>query len=483
MYSRLLVASALAAGLVASVNASDWRKDPDIAIDPSHIVASLLQLDAPVETSAEALDTVMGTGGESVGMDEASVPASSSSWGALFVDDDHLQCPNAMFTRIQDAVNASGPGATIKVCPGTYTEQVRIDGHVHDGLKLESLKSWQAIIKWPMLESFPLALVSISNTNRVTVRDFTISGPFTFAGCSPDRHEGVLVDDAFDAWILHNHVTRIQNSNPALFGCQEGDAVAIGRRTLLPSAGSARVEHNVIDEYQKNGVQVVNAGSSGTVRHNQITGSTDPAVQVIIASNGVVVFGGAAARVDHNVISNNNFTPFPLSTGIILDESPQNSSRVDHNLLFDNDFGIETDTQIGLEISHNDLFDHHGDAITLCGDTTFGCGSAMNIKVMNNKVSSSDGSGIALFGAVANLLKGNYVTMNGTAVPFDQTDGIRLDMQSEKNRLSENRLDHNIEHDCHDDSSGTGTGATANAWVNNKGNTANRPDLCRPDHF
>src|ERR1700741_2069927 len=148
MYSRLLVASVLAASLVASVNAADWRKDPDISIDPSHIVASLLQLDAPVETSAEALDTVMGTGGESVGMDEASVPASSSSWGALFVDDDHLQCPNAMFTSIQAAVNASGPGATIKVCPGTYPEQVRFDGHLHDGLKLESLRSLQATIKW-----------------------------------------------------------------------------------------------------------------------------------------------------------------------------------------------------------------------------------------------------------------------------------------------------------------------------------------------
>ena len=482
MYSRALIASALIAGLVAGVNASNWSKDPDIAIDPAHIVASILQLDPPVETSAEALDTVAGTGGEPVGMDEASLSPSSSSWGALFVDDDHVQCPNAMFTSIQTAVNASGPNATIKVCPGTYNEQVRIDGHIHDGLKLESLKSWQAIIKWPVLESFPLALVSISNANRVTLRDFTISGPFTFPACSPDRHEGVLVDNAFDAWILHNHITRIQNSNPALFGCQEGDAVAIGRRSLPISPGSARVEHNAIDEYQKNGVQVVNAGTSGTVRHNQITGSTNPAVQAIIASNGVVVFGGAIARVDHNVISNNNFTPFPLSTGVILDESPQNSSRVDHNLLFDNDFGIETDTQIGLEISHNDLFDHRGDAITLCGDTTFGCGSAMNIKVMNNNISQNAGSGISLFDADANLLKGNYVTSNGAALPPDETDGIRLDGRSGSNRLSENRLRDNVAHDCHDDSGGGGTGGTANFWLNNKGNTENRPDLCKPDN-
>ena len=483
MYSRLLIVSTLTAGLVAGVHASDWSKDPDVAVDPSHIVASILQLDAPVETSAESLDTVIGTGAEPVGMDEASVAASSSSWGALFVDDDHAQCPNATFTSIQAAVNASGPHGTIKVCPGTYAEQVRIDGHLHDGLKLESLKSWQAIIKWPAVELPPLALVSISNANRVTVRDFTISGPFTFPACSPDRHEGVLVDNAFDAWILHNHITRIQNSNPALFGCQEGDAVAVGRRTPLTSAGSARVEHNQIDEYQKNGVQVVNAGSSASVTHNLITGSKNPAVQVIIASNGVVVFGGAVAAIDHNVISNNNYTPTPLSTGIIMAESPQNSSRVDHNLLFDNDFGIETDTQTGLEISHNDLFQHRGDAIMLCGDMTQFCGPAVNIKVMNNNIVSNAGSGITLFDADANLLKGNYVNRNGTLVPMDQTDGIRLDANSGKNRLSENRSSDNVEHDCHDDSIGGGTAGTDNVWFNNKGNTENRTGLCKPDHW
>ena len=484
MYSRLLIASALSAGLVAGVNASDWSKDPDVAVDPSHIVASILQLDPPIETAAESLDTILGTGGEPVGMDEAAVPASSSSWGALFVDDDHAQCPNAMFTSIQAAINASGPNATIKVCPGTYAEQVRIDGHLHDGLKLESLKSWQATIKWPVIETPPLALVSIHSATRVTVRDFTISGPFTFAGCSPDRHEGVLVDNAFDAWILHNHITTIQNSNPLLFGCQEGDAVSIGRRTLVPSAGSARVEHNAIDEYQKNGVQVVNR-SSARVTHNVITGSTNLAVQAIIASNGVVVFGEAAATVDHNVISNNNFTPFPLSTGIILDESPLNSSRVDHNLLFDNDFGIETDTQVGLEISHNDLFNHRGDAIMLCGDVTQGCGPAMNIKVMNNNITANAGSGITLLAADANLLRGNYVNGNGTAVPLpDQTDGIRLDANSANNRLSENRASDNVTHDCHDDSIGTaGTAGTENFWINNKGNTENRPGLCKPDQW
>src|ERR1700738_1538108 len=44
----------------------------------------------------------------------------------LLVDDDKVQCPTATFTKIQDAVNAAPNGATIRVCAGTYKEQVTI---------------------------------------------------------------------------------------------------------------------------------------------------------------------------------------------------------------------------------------------------------------------------------------------------------------------------------------------------------------------
>src|SRR6266849_5714756 len=220
MKNKLLFALALTLGFVAVGHGADWRKEPDIAVDPANVVASNLLLIAPQPTAAETLDTLFGPGTDVVGIDAAALAAMppSSSSGALFVDDDHLDCPSATFTTIQAAVDASGPNDTIKVCPGTYREQVRIVGHVHDGLKLESLQPWQAVIQWPTVESFPLALVSFNQADHVTVRDFTITGPFTFQGCSPDRHEGVLVDGAFDERILHNHITLIRNSMSALFG-------------------------------------------------------------------------------------------------------------------------------------------------------------------------------------------------------------------------------------------------------------------------
>src|SRR6202047_2140156 len=45
----------------------------------------------------------------------------------LLVDDDKVQCPAATFTSIQAAINAANPGSMIRVCPGTYREQLFIN--------------------------------------------------------------------------------------------------------------------------------------------------------------------------------------------------------------------------------------------------------------------------------------------------------------------------------------------------------------------
>ena len=42
--------------------------------------------------------------------------------------------------------------------------------------------------------------------------------------------------------------------------------------------------------------------------------------------------------------------------------------------------------------------------------------------------------------------------------------------------VSEYKLKHNGEHDCHDDTVGPYAGLTANFWRNNEGDTENRPD-------
>jgi hypothetical protein len=302
------------------------------------------------------------------------VPAQAST-KTFVVGSNPTACPNANFATIQAAIDASGPNDTIKVCPGTYSEQVRIVGHTHDGLTLASTQPLQAVIQWPAAETFPLALVDFNTVNGVTLRGFTVTGPFTSTACSADRHEGLLVENAFGERITGNHITLIRNSDPSLYHCSEGDAVAIGRRTdpaaLFPP-GSARVDHNLIDEYQKNGIQAVDSGSFAAADDNLISGSS--AVQSSIVSNGVVVFRHAAAAVDGNEITNVKFTPGPFSTAIILDSAPPGSSSIKDNLIHDDDQGIEVDSESGLVISGNEVANNRSAAVTLCGLAAFGCG-------------------------------------------------------------------------------------------------------------
>jgi hypothetical protein len=491
----VLFALAVAGLVLGTGEAWSSQRDPDTTVDGANLISIVTHLLAPDVTIGDLDTTVAGTGNEVAGLggsltDPPADPADSDPGTTYFVDNTPADgdCPAAAYPTIQAAVNASGPGDTVKVCPGTYPEQVRIIGHNHDKLKLESLKPLQATIQWPTTETTPFVLVDMKMADGVTLRGFVMRGPFPACGSEGERHEGVLVENAFDEHIHHNHITMIESFVPAGRGCQGGDAVAIGRRsdpanpvTDLPA--SAHVDHNLIDEYQKNGIQAVNNGTFVDADHNEVTGSIQ--TQPHAASNGVVVFRQAAATIRQNVISNNQFTgslALASSGGILLLGTPANSSRIDHNRIFGNDYGIDTELQDGLEISHNDVFQNRTDGIVLCGDIGQGCfGTVTQIIVRKNDVMSNGtvigGSGIVLLGAGTNLLKSNHIENNG-AIPDDTTDGIRVDSGSTNNEILDNHMLNNITHDCHDSSAGGGTAGTANTWKGDQGQTENRPGLC-----
>jgi parallel beta-helix repeat protein len=350
----------------------------------------------------------------------------------LRVDDNKVECPKAEFTSVQAAVAASGPNDTVKVCPGTYQEQVRIDGPQHNGLKLESLNHLDAVIKFPPVTVDTNILVRVTGSRKVTIRDFTISGPFTNPSCdlgTLGAHEGVRVDGGGDANIRENHITQIQNGLPSLFGgCQDGLAIRIGRNAEN-TAGTAVIEKNVIDTYQKNGPTIDGPGSSAVIRSNSIDGGGP---SPIIARNGIQIGRGATADVHSNDVFGNSYIgagPPPTgdentdndASGVLLFELPDGGVRVHENDVFQNDLGIPFDTASGLEISNNDVF--------------------------QNKF-----------------------------------DGIRAFETATENLIRENKLSANGVHDCHDDSHGNETLGTANTWKNNKGTSPGGdvpPGLCR----
>ena len=401
-------------------------------------------------------------------------------------------CDNPGYRTIQRAVDDATTGDRINVCPGTYVEQVTIPAG-KDNIRLRSTQQWQAVIKAPMLMvpyNGNFIIVRVAGAQNVTLLAFTITGPGP-GGCGT-LHYGVRVDNGGSADILGNHITKIRDE--PFSGCQNGVAVLVGR-AAEGTTGSARIMGNVIDDYQKNGPTVDNAGSSADIVNNRILGHGPNALN---AQNGVQVSRGATANIRHNFVAGNVYTPQTFeATGILLFRS--GSVLTDHNTLSSNDGGIYMfQAATGSTTPNNRVRGSSFDGITLDFATGNGVANnktdqntgpgvgvydgSQNNAVDNNDVEDNKDSGILLDDGANNTVGGNHVRNNGTAdMGMDNTDGIRVNAASMSNTIHDNHLRGNVTYDCHDGSFGLGTSGTANTWVNNHGETDNRPGLCTPD--
>jgi hypothetical protein len=286
---------------------------------------------------------------------------SGNSDGMRIVDNDGLDCPNAEYPTIQSAVDDALPGDKIKVCRGTYIEQVTIPAG-KDGLTLFSEAAFQAVIKAPPFMTDPKAIVRVNGAQDVTIRHFTITGPGD-GGCDSIRY-GVRVDNEGSALITDNHITEIRDllsASGALSGCQNGHAVDIGR-VADAGVGTGTVVHNLIDNYQKGGVLVSNR-STAEVAYNEIIGTPSET----IAQNGVAVSAGAEGDVHHNKVSRNVYTPAgTVATGMLFSSQP-GPTRAHHNDVFMNEdgIGIFTSPDGGVEISYNNSRNNLTDGIVV----------------------------------------------------------------------------------------------------------------------
>lgn len=344
----------------------------------------------------------------------------------LMVDDDHKQCPDALYSSIQDAVNAALPGDIVEVCPGTYREQVTIPA-TKTSLELISERPGKATIQAPAaMTPNPSGIKSIVEVDakNVLVQGFTIAGP------SQGIDVGVLIDQKGSATLAQNHITDIQDA-PALTGAtQRGIGVYVRH-------GTASILGNTIDDYQKAGIFVAFADSSAEIAYNTLrgVGPTD-----VIAQNGIQVSDGATANIHDNTISDNVFTGGTNAATGILVINPGPGLQVRNNTVTKNDLGI------------------YFSGVT-------------NGIMTGNSVSKSTYDGITLAdGTTGTLVANNQSRKNGG-------DGIFVDSTSTNNTIRDNTLKQNKNFDAEDQSHGAGTSGTGNFWQNNQGKTSSPPGL------
>ena len=389
-------------------------------------------------------------------------------------------CPKATYSTIQAAVNAASTGDRIRVCPGTYAEQVSIPAGKNN-LTLESMQHWAAVIQAPTaigapstiasrngpqniagvhvpaVLSSPKAIVRVNGAQNVTIKDFTIQGPGD-GGCDSLEY-GIRIDAGGSATVLWNHITHIRDQ--PFSGCQNGVGIQAGRAADSTS-GSVIAKSNVIDDFQKNGITISNTGSTGTIANNTITGAGPTP---IIAQNGIQVSSGATGTVKSNTVSGNVYSPGTVtSTGILL-FGPVGTVGVSNNHVLGNDVGVYA---YGVDV-HTSITGNTATASTFDGITV---DTSTGPSVTNNTTNSGD-RGIGLYTTSLAQVKNNHATGNASNGYFAGSD-------TSANVFQNDSAGGSGLFDCRDDSSGGLTAGTANTWLKDTGATSSPLGLCFP---
>jgi parallel beta-helix repeat protein len=308
----------------------------------------------------------------------------------ILVDDDKVQCPTAAYTSIQAAVNAAKSGDVIRVCAGTYHEQVVIG-------KSLSLEADNGVIVIPsdvvanaagLSSAEPIAtIVLVKNAENVSLQGFIVDGSANgLTACGPTLI-GILYQDASGS-IAHNAVRNVRLAND-LTGCQSG--LAIDVESSSSGQSSVTIADNSVDGYQKNGITADEPGTEVVVTNNAVTG-LGPTTGA--AQNGIQIGFGAQGRVTNNVVADNIYSPCESATncpsnatGILIYQS--DGVRVERNTVGSNQVGIFVAANNG-NIAGNTVFH----SVALDGIALVGNGNS----VSSNDISTSDDAAVYIQG-------------------------------------------------------------------------------------
>jgi hypothetical protein len=346
----------------------------------------------------------------------------------LLVDDDKVQCPTAAFTSIQDAINAAKAGNVIRVCAGTYPEQLSIN-------KSLSIEGDNGAILLPMnmvanatgSSGAPIAAaILVEDAANVEIEGLIVDTANSgVSACSPDLI-GILYQNSSGS-IEHNAVRNTKLS-VSLNGCQSGDAIVV--QSLAGGTSKVTIDDNSVHDYQKNGITGNELGTEVAITNNVVTG-LGPTMGA--AQNGIQVGFGAKGGVLRNTVTDNVWAPCVSltncafnATGILVFES--DDVRVEHNSVATNQVSIYSNGQnskiesnkisnslvlVGIDLAGNDGL-ASGNDVTNSGQAAVLVEGNDN-KVQNNDITEAPVGILKLAGTVGNTHSGN--TFFDTLIP------------------------------------------------------------------
>jgi len=290
------------------------------------------------------------------------------------VDDDRVQCPDADFTEIQDAVSVATAGDTILVYQGSYTENVVVN---KDHLTITSTNG-AAFTVVDVRDSGDHAFVV--SMNNVTISGFTIKS-------SP--HSGVVLSNAKHCNVSYNIFSQ----------CSHGIS--------LHDSSSNKIVHNSASQVAT-GISLLDASDDNTLTDNNLLNN----------NYGIFLYRFYSTRGPRGNILSQNIANLNLYYGIYLDNA--NGNTISENSFNSNKVhGVYLLSSSGNTITNNHV-SNNNDGVCLTGPVPADSYSSSNNNILTcNTISNNTYYGIGLNAySRNNTINKNTIVTNGRGIEF-----------------------------------------------------------------
>ncbi len=286
---------------------------------------------------------------------------------------DDSSCSSPGYRSVQAAVDAAAANDRVYLCGAQFSEQVFVSrsitltGDRGSGLTATGTRFTSSTARYPSrfrLDRLlvPRALLVVTGPKTdARVNGLTISGPIASPDGCAEQEFGVLAL-AGTVRLKDDSVLDINEGKPALYACQTGVAIQVGRDSW-PTAdlggfvvqgfsSKADIDHTTVSGYQKNGITVDGRGSNAAIHGSTVSGG-GPGMPfgASIAQNGIQISRGAGADVRGNTVSGNAYSGAAgASSGGVLvfggcGDPLTAGVHIRDNTLVDNDVGVWLDNE------------------------------------------------------------------------------------------------------------------------------------------